>query len=1754
LVEEAPAQSAAWNAVERPVHLLCLSAKTEAALKALTARYRDYLGELGSDAPALGDICFTANCGRSHFNHRLAVPADSIRDLHEKLKLIDSGRMPGGVRTGRVTNNEKPGIVFLFTGQGSQYPGMGRQLYETEPAFRRTIDRCSEILAPLLGQSLTSVLYPGDGVDSPIHETAYTQPALFAFEYALAELWRSWGIEPSAVIGHSLGEYVAACVAGVFSLEDGLQLVAERARLMQGLPVGGEMAAVFAPAREVGSNVSIAAVNGPEDVVISGARVAITASLAQLEARGLRCQRLQVSHAFHSSLMDPILEPFERLFDGFRLNAPRIPVISNLTGEFASPEDIISPRYWRRHLRETVQFSKGIRTLLRDGYGVFLEIGPAATLLNMARASGLATPNAALASLRKGKSDWAQMLESLGTLYAAGVAVDWNGFDSEYSRRKISLPTYPFERQRHWFAKGSPRPTRAAGKPRHYLLGERLRSALKTVQFEAEWSVDRLPFLRDHRVYGSIVVPAAAYLASVMAASEQDLKGYEIDELVLHRALALSESESRTVQIVVTPPAQGRAAIEIFSVDPIGGADLTAAPSWIMHASASLKKKQPSGEPRPRISLEQTRDASLPSSEIAVYYERLAASGIEFGPDFRQIERVWQKPNDVLGQMRLPSQGFGETALWRHTGLIDSCLQLCGFLFQTDSAAAWIPVRLRGVRVFTLPAGQLWCRAKAVPAAPGDTLAAELCIFDDDGKIVAEIDELHLKQVSRAELLKSKPFNPGDWMYEVQWKPAAADPTGSSEFLPANSKVAAAVLPLIADISSAAGLDAFDELLPQMDSLIAGYIAEALHQLGAHGDELVLPKHRRLFACLLQMLERDGAATTDGEAIADLRKRASALRAQYPAFDAELSLLDNCGRNLANVLRGDTDPLQLLFPGGSFAALEKVYQESPFARALNTVFAEAIGEMRRALPEGRVLRILEIGAGTGSTTSYVLPKLVPGQTEYVFTDVSSMFTVKAEKRFDKFSGISYRLLDIEKDPLDQGFAAGRFDIVIASNVLHATRDLADALDHVRQLLAPKGVLVLLEVTGRLRWLDLVFGLTDGWWRFVDLDVRPAHPLLSQPEWHAALQRAGFADIAMLPESNEGRYLRQHSVVLARRSHPKPAASRADVRPWLIVTDRGGVATELARLLEEDGEPSLLIEPSQLDGGCAPVFAANFRAVVHLPGLDCLSDPEPSGASLEADEKATCANVLRLTQEVSRSHVPHPPRLCLVTRGAQPVGRARPLALGAASLWGLAKVIGLELPELRCLRVDLDPEEQQPPARIILDELRRQESEDQVAYRAGVRYVARLARRQQGAGGVEPVSFRSKATYLITGGLGGLGLLVARWMIERGARHLVLASRTAGTTEARRIVDELRLLGAEIQVMQTDVAKREDVEAVTAFIKGHMPELRGIVHSVGVLDDGVLMQQTWERFERVLGPKVRGAWNLHTATEGIPLDSFVLFSSTASLLGSPGQGNHAAANAFLDALTYHRRALGLPCQSINWGAWSEVGAAAERHADERAARFGMTAIGPAEGLILLEKLWQSNPVQTGVFSVAWSTLVRELGMTGKPAFLQDLLAEERAFVGRVTRLEPVQDEEFRRKLFEAPVRRRRPLLVEHVREQARALLGFPSSHELDPRSSLIEMGMDSLMATDLRSHLQSALGQAIPATLVFDYPTIDGIVGYLSQELFPAVIAATAAASSVAGQPSQQTSAMNDIAQLSEEEVLKSIAAELAAIQGSGDVQ
>ncbi|MEM9008579.1 MAG: type I polyketide synthase, partial [Cyanobacteria bacterium P01_F01_bin.86] len=456
VLQAAPNREKPIIQIERPLHLLTLSAKSPTALKDSAQRYEKHLQH--HTEQTLGDICYTANIGRAHHDYRLAIVSTSKTDLIAKLTAFDLGDDNSSVLKGQRSPNTQSNIAFLFTGQGSQYVDMGRELYETQLTFGRVLDQCADILQEV-NVPLLEVLYDqaeGDEQKININNTAYTQPALFALEYALYKLWQSWGLTPSVVMGHSVGEYVAACVAGVFSLEDGLKLIAARGRLMQQLPSGGGMVSLMAAVEQVKTaiadqpDVSIAAINGPQSTVISGPIAALQTMVEQFAKAGVKGKFLSVSHAFHSPLMTPMLAEFEQVAQQISYSLPQLKLISNVTGKVVT-EQVATPEYWCEHILSPVNFAAGMECLQQEEIDIFLECGPQSILLGMGRQCLPEDENAWLPSLRPGQDDWQQMLSSLGELYVRGVNIDGEGLETDYpQRRKVALPTYPFQRQLYW--------------------------------------------------------------------------------------------------------------------------------------------------------------------------------------------------------------------------------------------------------------------------------------------------------------------------------------------------------------------------------------------------------------------------------------------------------------------------------------------------------------------------------------------------------------------------------------------------------------------------------------------------------------------------------------------------------------------------------------------------------------------------------------------------------------------------------------------------------------------------------------------------------------------------------------------------------------------------------------------------------------------------------------------------------------------------------------------------------------------------------------------------------------------------------------------------------------------------------------------------------------------------------------------------------------------------------------------------------
>jgi acyl transferase domain-containing protein/surfactin synthase thioesterase subunit len=732
--------------------LFALSARTPAALRASVERHLAWFTREQSQLP---DICFTSTSGRAHFSARFAAVVESKEQLREALLARATDDLPQFAGKRR--------LAFLFSGQASQYARMGAELYRHHPVFREEVDRCAEIVGSRLGRPLRDVLL-GDDADALIDDTAYTQPALFAVQAGLVALWRSWGIIPNVVLGHSVGEFAAAYSAGVYTLEQVLDLLVQRACFMQGLPRDGAMAAIFANEEVVaaamqqfdGKRVAIAALNAPENTVISGAREAVTALVAHFESLGIGCRLLAVSHAFHSPLMRNAAAKFGRIATAVQGQPPKIPWLSTVSATpMPGPPDA---KYWRDHALRPVRFADGVRALDQTGVSDFLEIGPGRTLLTFARQCVNENAKAWLGSLTRG-GELNAMLTSLGELYCRGYALDWDGFNRPCGRRRVPLPTYPFEHRRFWIEADAT--TRVMRSRSDGLTGARLRSAMPDTQFESTYSLQRFAYLADHRIYGMPVLPTTAGLTALREAARQHFASdaVEIANLQYREAMVLPETGERIVQTILAPLDDSTAEFRVASTGTNGG------DPWRTHMLGVARKQPSERNAQPaRLQLDQLRQRCTSSIEIDGYYENLRAWGLEYGASFRAIETLQRGNGEVLTRVRLPAHLSLEGQAGLHPALLDACLHLYPALIDAhgdftraaqESRCLYLPVGIERFRCADVRAREVWVHGvhRQRARGDGDIVTVDITIYDDGGRFAAAIEGLSLKPLP-AEALR----------------------------------------------------------------------------------------------------------------------------------------------------------------------------------------------------------------------------------------------------------------------------------------------------------------------------------------------------------------------------------------------------------------------------------------------------------------------------------------------------------------------------------------------------------------------------------------------------------------------------------------------------------------------------------------------------------------------------------------------------------------------------------------------------------------------------------------------------------------------------------------------------------------------------------------------------------------------------------------------------------------------------------------
>ncbi len=1684
ILEESPApQPSGTN--KRSVHLFTLSAKTEQALRALAQTSVDYF-QTHPELP-LGDVCYTRNIGRAHFEWRVAIATSSLSDLTNQLENWLSAPQSSNFFQGQASSKSTSAkIAFLFTGQGAQYQNMGRELYETQPIFRQALEACNTILQSLLEKPLLEVLYSqtspqakeGDVPNALLDQTAYTQPALFALEYALYQLWQSWGIQPSAVLGHSIGEYTAACVAGVFSLADALKLVAARGRLMQALPANGGMVAVMADEATVRQlldrrnfEVTIAAVNGPESLVLSGEQAAITQVAEALSNQGIKTTYLKVSQGFHSPLMEPMLVEFDQIAQQVTYHSPQIDLISNVTGEKIGHE-IATPNYWCQQIRQPVQFAASIKTLSDSDYKIYLECGPKPSLLGLARTL-LEVPVAFnptpistaprhselyLPSLSPQKNDWEVLFQSLGQLYTHGIAIDWPNLEQGFEHYRISLPTYPFQRQRYWFDPPSnPAPQKTAAG--HRLLGQRISTPLQQILYQTQVAPHQPGFLQDHQINGTPIFPGAAFLEMALAAGADILKRDApliVQSIAIEKALPLVSTVN--VQTVLLQTETGLT-FEIFSQSSLADD----AP-WQRHCTGRVSKTV---APEVSTDLKELQRQFSQQRAVHEHYQKCQSRGLQYGPQFQAITTLWVKPEVALAEVRLPdpltSSGYHLPPV-----LLDACCQaIFAALPETDTSTL-LPIGLESLTLHCPAQQHLWSHVQ-LRSSTTDMVTADLCLYHPDGQRVVTITGLTAKRTNLQKMLQVEPQPWQSWLYQVDWReqPVQSEAKGMEPgqwlIFADRGGIGQRLAAQLSQQQHQVTLVSPDPQESAAVQQLASQDPEALHHLLETLQSQPLPLRGVIHLWSLDTLNAEDSSA----AISSLIQQscASTLHLiQAVLQQTQRPRIWFVTRGTQQV-HGDCLDCSALAQAPLWGLTKTLLLEHPeFPAVLVDLPPQETADEHQALwseilttePEGQV-------ALRGNQRFVARLAQLPVESDH------------RQQRQTLQASVSSQLVISERGTLEnlrwqphtrRRPQAGEVEIQVRATGLNF-RDVLNVLDLYPGDPGPLG----LECAGDI----VAIGEGVSGYQVGDGVVAIATPAFSQ---HATT--AIFAS-----KSNSLNYTEAATLPVAFMTAYYALNHLAKIGPHdriLIHSAAGGVGQAAVQIAQQAGAE---IFATASEGKWEWLRSQNIQHIFNSRTLDFA----------EEIQAITGGNGVTITlNSLTGEFIPQSLSL---TSGHF-------LEIGKQGIWK-SEEVNQQWPRLTYTIIDLMQIMEEEPERVrcLLQEVMVQFQADSLkplphqsftsakvvdAFRhmQQAKHIGKVVVEQaQLPTSTETNSLPrlSNGTFLITGGLGDLGLLIAQWLVEKGARQLVLVGRSGMTEKVRSQVDAFKETGARVKVVQADVT---DIDAmVQALAQTTEYPLRGVIHAAGVLNDGTLQNLTWEQFKSVLDAKVKGAWILHQLTAGLDLDFFVLFSSAASLLGSAGQANYAAANAALDTLAQARHSLGLPALAVNWGPWDGLGLATHM-----ADLQGMERIQAQSGLAVLEHLLMRSQTtdrmsaQVGVLPTNKSRWTIPSGML---SFWSELVLQQPTS-SWLDSLQQSAD--------------RKSLLIKYLQSEVARLLGIESSTLNDLEIGFTDLGLDSLTTVELRNRLQTNLERSLSSTIIYNYPTFNKLTDYLLSQLFP----------------------------------------------------
>jgi mycoketide-CoA synthase len=1568
-----------------------VSAKSASALESQAARLAACVradGELD-----VADVAWTL-AGRSNFEHRAVVVGGDRDRLLAGLDELAGGALAGSVSQGTAAPVGK--TVFVFPGQGSQWLGMGIELLDTAPVFARHIEECAQAFAEFVDWSLIDVLRGAP--DAPgLDRVDVVQPVLFAVMVSLAELWKSVGVRPDAVIGHSQGEIAAAYVAGALSLRDAARVVTLRSKLLRSLAAPGGMLSIACSterARELlapyGNRVSIAAVNGRSAVVVSGDVTALEELVGFCADLELRTRRIDVDYASHSVEVEAIRTELVAALTGIEPQSARTAFFSTVTGNRLDTAGL-DPEYWYRNIRQTVQFDQAVRSACEHGYRTFIESSPHPALIagiedtaNDCAAGDAGNDAIVVPTLGRDDGGLDRFLTSAAAAFVAGVRVDWRG--ALDGAGFVELPTYAFDRRRFWLS-GEGIAADAAGlglgTSEHPLLSAVVElPASGGVLLTGRLSPSTQGWLADHAVSGVVVFPGTGFVELAIRAGDE-VGCSTVDELTLQAPLMLpakdSGSGSVSVQVVVGPAEEsGQRAVSIFSRADAGS-------GWVCHAEGTLSP----GSVEPGADLAVWPPAGAVATDTAEGYEQLAARGYGYGPAFQGLTATWVRGGEVFAEVRLPDAAGGVTGFGVHPALLDAAMHAL-VMGHRGADELVLPFSWQGVSLHA--AGASAVRARIAPAGPS---AVSIELADGLGLPVLSVRAMVARPVSEQQLRAAVSSAGPDRLFEVLWSPAT---------------------PTLTDATPEHQL--LESLGTEQEPVTATY--QRTHQALA-----AVQSHLTDHDSGVLVVATRGAVGLAGEDVTDLPGAAvwglvRSAQTEHPGrivlVDSDAALDDHA---IATVL-AIGEPQVLLRGGATYTA--RVHG----SRAVDGIMVPpSDGPWRLGISSAGTFEnlCLEPVPNAGAA-------LEPGQVRVALRAIATNFR----------------------------------DVMITLGMF--THDA---------LLGGEGAGVVVEVGPGVTEFavgDSVYGFfPDGSGTLVAGDIRllvhkPADWSYAEAAAISAVFTTAYMAVIHLAEVKPGQRVLVHAAAGGVGMAAVQLARHLGLEVFATAS-RGKWETLRAMGFDDDH----IGDSRTLD------FEEKFRAATGGRGMDVVLD-SLAGEFVNASLRLVAPGGIFL--EMGKTDIRDPGAVAQEYPGVRyrafdlfEPGRPR-MHQWMLELAGLFDAGVLE------------------PLPVTTFDVRRA--------RSALRYLSQA--RHIGKVVMTLPSALSAGTVLITGGTGMAGSTLARHLVARhDVAHVVLLSRRGPDAPgSAELVAELQAAGARVRVIACDVTDRAALASVIADVSAQQP-LSGVIHAAGVLDDAVVTSLTPERIDAVLRAKVDAAWNLHELTRDLDLSAFVMFSSLAGLVGSSGQGNYGAANSFLDALAAHRRAHGLPAISLAWGLWEQASAmtggldAADR---ARLGRDGVLALSSAEAmelfdtaLIVNEPFMAPARIDIGALrahAVAVPPMFTDLVNAPTRRRVDDSLAAAKSKSALAHRLHGLPEAE------------QHAVLLDLVRTHVATVLGNTTAEAVDPDKAFQELGFDSLTAVEMRNRLKAATGLALSPTLIFDYPTPNGLAGYIRTEL------------------------------------------------------